>query len=198
MGIGYQFLPNAAVGIASGMAHPCFGSTIAMRRSTLAAIGGFDAFALYLADDFEIGRAARAKGLALAYPALCVRHNSTETSLAELAGHELRWARTIRIIDPAGHWGSFITHALPLGLIGAVFLGFSPAACVGLAGLLAARLFLKARIDHIVGSSAGPAWMLPARDVLSFGLFIASLFGNAVHWRGSRLRVGKSGAMSQS
>lgn len=198
MGVSYHFLPNAAVGIAGGMAHPCFGSTIALTRETLAAVGGFEAFADLLADDYEIGRAVRARAMSIAYPPLTVIHGSTETSLAALAAHELRWARTIRVIDPAGHWGSLVTHALPLGLIGAGLLGFSPAACVVLAGLLAARLFLKARIDHIVGERAGPAWLLPVRDVLSFGLFIASLFGNAVEWRGNRLRVGKSGTMAQS
>lgn len=198
MGISYQFLPNAAVGIATGMAHPCFGSTIALTRATLAAVGGFETFVDLLADDYEIGRAVRATGKAIAYPPLTVIHGSTEISLTELVSHELRWARTIRVIDPAGHWGSFITHALPLGLIGATFLGFSPASLVVLAAAIAARLFLKARIDHIVGSSAGPLWLMPVRDVLLFGLFIASLFGTVVDWRGSRLRVGRSGAMSQS
>lgn len=198
MGISYHFLPNVLVGIASGLAHPCFGSTVALRRETLRAIGGFQVFSSLLADDFMIGRAVRATGLTLAYPALTVSHGCAEASLGDLVGHELRWARTIRVIDPAGHWGSLITHALPIGLIGAALLGFSPASCAVLTILLSARLFLKARIDRIVGSSAGPFWLLPVRDVLSFGLFIASLAGNTVQWGGKRHRVAKSGAMSLS
>ena len=106
MAISYHFLPNAALGIASGLAHPCFGSTIALSRETLGAIGGFEAFADYLADDYEIGRAVRAAGKSIAYPPLTVQHGSTETRFGALAAHELRWARTIRVIDPAGHWGS--------------------------------------------------------------------------------------------
>lgn len=198
MGVSYHFLPNACVGIASGMAHPSFGSTIALTRATLAGIGGFIAFADYLADDYEIGRAVRAKGLRIAYPPLTVSHGLSETRVAELVRHELRWARTIRVIDPMGHWGSFITHALPLALIGAGFLGFSPVSYMVLTAVLASRLSLKARIDHIVGQRTGPALLLPARDMLSFGLFIVSLFGTRVEWRGNRLRVKKSGAMSQS
>jgi ceramide glucosyltransferase len=198
MGVSYQFLANASVGIGLGMAHPCFGSTIALSRATLTQIGGFQAFADRLADDYEIGRAVRDTGQALTYPPLTVAHGNTETSLGALIAHELRWARTIRVIDPAGHWGSFITHALPLGLIGAAFTDFTPMACAVLGAILLARLFLKVRMDHIVGASAGPGWLLPVRDVLSFGLFIASLFGRRVEWRGTRLRVGKGGAMSQS
>ncbi len=197
-GLSYQFLPNAALGIGAGLAHPAMGSTIALTRQTLASIGGFEALADYLADDFEIGRAVRAKGRTIAYPPLTVSHFMSERSADAVLRHELRWARTVRTIDPAGHWGSFITHALPLGLIGALLLGFTPASYAVLAAILVARLSLKARIDHIVGVAAGPAWLLPLRDMLSFGIYLASLFGRRVEWRGSRLTVDRSGAMSQS
>src|SRR6202163_2255739 len=51
MGIDYHFLPNVLVGLSLDLARPCFGSTIAIRRETLAAIGGFEAFLDYIADD---------------------------------------------------------------------------------------------------------------------------------------------------
>lgn len=197
MGVSYHFLPNAVTGIASGLAHPCFGSTIALRRQTLAGIGGFEAFADVLADDYEIGRAVRSQGLAIAYPRFTVAHFCGEASSSELWHHELRWARTIRLIDPAGHWGSVITHPIPMGLIGATVLRFSPAACVVLAIILLARLFLKARIDHIVGCNAGPLWLVPVRDVLSFGVFVVSLFGARVRWADERLRVTGKGRLSR-
>ena len=62
---------------------------------------------------------------------------------------------------------------------------------------LAARLFLKCRIDGIFGTHAGPFWLLPVRDLLSFAVFVMSLFGETVHWRGSRFSVEPSGALSQ-
>ena len=196
MAVSYNFLPNAAAGIGFGLAAPCFGSTMALSRETLNRIGGFERFANLLADDYEIGRAVRMQGARVAYPPLILHHFSNETGFGELVAHELRWARTIRTIDPRGHWGSFVTHALPLGLIGASLAGFTPTVIAGFTTILAARLFLKARIDHIVGLKAGPAWALPLRDVLSFALFLGSLSGSAVRWRGARLRVGRDGAMS--
>jgi ceramide glucosyltransferase len=196
MGISYQFLPSAVFGVATGLAHPCFGSTIALRRETLAAIGGFEAFRDTLADDYAVGSAVRGVGLRLAYAALLVRHICTERSFAELWRHELRWARTIRTVDPLGHFGSAVTHALPLALIAAGLAGFSLATLLVLATVLTARLFLKSRIDHIAKVRAGPAWLLPLRDVLSFGVFLASLVGRRVEWRAQQLRIGEHGVIS--
>ena len=63
MGTSYDFLPNVVLGISLGLAAPCMGSTIALTRNVLDEIGGFAAFADYLADDYEIGRAVRGAGL---------------------------------------------------------------------------------------------------------------------------------------
>jgi ceramide glucosyltransferase len=196
MGINYQFLPNAVLGAATGLAHPCFGSTIALRRRTLEEIGGFPAFRDRLADDFEIGRAVRRRGYRLAYPSILVSHRCAEQSFRELWAHELRWARTIRIVDPLGHWGSMLTYPLPWSLMAAALLGFSSASLACVATVVAARLFLKARMDHIAGSAAGPAWLLPVRDLLSFAVFVASLFGGTVEWKARRLSIGRRGAIS--
>src|SRR5205823_5721796 len=125
------------MGAAMGLASPCFGSTIALRRSTLEAIGGFEAFGDRLADDNEIGKAIRAKGLAVALPPIAVSHTCTETTLGALLLHELRWARTIRLVDPKGYAGSLITYQLPLAILSAICLAFSMPALAGLAAALA-------------------------------------------------------------
>ena len=65
MGTSYTFLPNAVLGTSLGLAAPCFGSTIALKRETLDEVGGFAAFADQLADDYEMGRAVRGTGLYL-------------------------------------------------------------------------------------------------------------------------------------
>jgi ceramide glucosyltransferase len=198
MGTSYEFLPNVIVGTSLGLAQPCMGSTIALTRTVLDEIGGFAAFADYLADDYEIGRAVREKGYATAIPALGVSHAAVERSSSELWHHELRWTRTIRMVSPLGHLGSVVTLAVPLALISAALLGFTQPALAMLGLALAARLFLKFRIDNIFGAYSGPVWLLPVRDVLSFAVFVTSLFGETVHWRGSRFSIEATGAMSQS
>ncbi len=198
MGTSYEFLPNALTGIALGLAEPCMGSTIAFTRATLTRIGGFAAFANHLADDYEMGRAVRGLGLRLAIPAIGVSHSASDASARELVRHELRWSRTIRRINPAGHAGSFITFAVPLALMAAILLGFRPFGLAVLGIALGARLFLKYRIDSIFATHAGPAWLLPFRDILSFVVFVASMFGETVHWRGARLEVAPDGVILPS
>jgi ceramide glucosyltransferase len=197
MGTSYDFLPNVVVATSLDLADPCMGSTIALTRQTLDDIGGFVAFADYLADDYEIGRAVREKGMALVIPAIGVAHTSSEASLKELLRHELRWTRTIRMVNPIGHLGSVVTFGFPISLIAAILLGFNAAGLVVMALTLAARLFLKRRIDGIFGTSAGPFWVLPVRDLLSFSVFVMSQFGETVYWRGSRFSVETSGALTQ-
>ena len=197
MGTSYDFLPNAVVGTSLGLASPCMGSTIALKRETLDEVGGFAAFADQLADDYEMGRAVRAQGYTLAIPAMGVSHTTSDNSLSQLFHHELRWNRTIRMVNPMGHLGSIITHGFAFALMAAVLLDFNTASLAVMAITLSSRLFLKLRIDGLFGTYAGPNWLVPLRDLLSFVVFVISLFGETVHWRGSDFAVEPSGAMSQ-
>ena len=197
MSTSYTFLPNAVLGASLGLAAPCFGSTIALRRETLDEVGGFAAFADQLADDYEMGRAVRAQGYTMAIPAMGVGHTAAENSASDLLRHELRWTRTIRMVNPGGHLGSFITHGFVFALMSAALLDFNTVSLAVVALTLAARLFLKSRIDGLFGTYAGPYWLMPLRDLLSFAVFVTSLFGETVHWRGTHFAVEPSGAMSQ-
>ena len=198
MAISYSFLPNAVLGKSIGMAQPCFGSTIALTRTTLDKIGGFEALADHLADDFEIGRRVRATGARIATPPMTVTHLCDEADLPSLWQHELRWARTVRRIDPAGYGGSFITYPLPLAMIAAALMGFTPAGLALVGTILLLRIACKLCIDAATEARAGPWWLIPARDVLSFAVFIASFAGNTVNWQGHRFRVGRDGRLTAS
>jgi ceramide glucosyltransferase len=195
MGIDYHFLPGVLVGLRLGLAQPCFGSTIALRRETLAAIGGFAAFARFLADDYAIGQAVRAKGMKVAIPSQVVAHSCSERSAADLLRHELRWARTTRALSPLGYAGSIVTHALPWALLGSAFTGFAPVGLTAIFVALAVRLVLQLQVDHTLHVPRNRWWLGPVRDVLAFGIHLASYFVNVVGWRGRRFRVLADGTL---
>jgi ceramide glucosyltransferase len=196
MGINQHFLPDVLFALRHGFASPCFGSTIALKRSVLDEIGGLQAFADRLADDYEIGRAVRSRGYRLAVPPLIVSHSCAEITLQQLFRHELRWARTIRLVNPSGFAGSLVTHAIPLSLIGCALLAFAPLSLGILAFAIAARAWLAVHINARFGTG-DPIWLVPARDLLSFVIFIAALFAGRVDWRGARFQVSSAGAIAQ-
>lgn len=191
-----HFLPSVLVGIALGLAKPCFGSTIALRRSTLERIGGFEAFANTLADDYAMGDAVRRIGLKVEIAPFTVGHTFSEASFRELLAHELRWARTIRLVDPAGYAGSIVTHPLPFALAALPLSGFSAIAWMILAGTLACRLFVPIQVERLPGGGKSSLWLSPLRDVLSFAVFIASFVPGAVNWRGRRYSVDSDGTVT--
>lgn len=198
MGIDYQFLPNGVFAVAAGVALPCFGSTIGFKKSVLQEVGGFEAFQDRLADDYEIGRAIRSRGYKLAYPPIILSHSCPEATMRDLFEHELRWSRTIRSIDGAGHAGSIMTHTLPLALLGALLLGFSTPAIAGLAAAATARLMQKWQMDRLLGRRGPSLWLLPGRDMLSFAVFVGAFFKKNVDWRGLRYQVKPSGVLTRS
>jgi ceramide glucosyltransferase len=197
LGLTTQFLPSVVVGLALGMAHPCMGSTIALRREVLAAIGGFEAFADLLADDYAIGRAVRAAGYRSAVPPMIVSHACAESSLRGLVAHELRWARTVRSLDPAGFAGSGVTHAVVLALIGVALTGAAPASLLVLVLAAAARIWMVRQAEMRTESPSSAWWLIVLRDVLAFAVFVSSFFVRAVDWRGTRFRLDDRGGLSE-
>jgi len=193
--INHHFLPSVLVGIEFGLARPCFGSTIALRADTLALIGGFEAFVEQLADDYAIGEAVRDAGLKVVMSPYVVTHVCSDRRAIDLVQHELRWARTIRLLDPAGFVGAGVTHALPLAVLGAGLSGFAPAGLVMVASALACRLILQMHIDDALAVRDNRFWWGPIRDMLSFTIFIASFFGNVVTWRGQRYSLKEDGTL---
>jgi ceramide glucosyltransferase len=196
MDIAYRFMPSVAVACATGLGQPALGPTMALRREVLEGIGGFARFADVLADDYEMGRAVRALGLRGVVPRLVIIHCCAESTLGALVRHELRWTRTIYGIDWAGFMGSGITHSLPTALIAAVMTGGSGFGLALVGAALAARLGLAVWVDRIAGQSSGPKWLLPARDVLSFCIYLTTFFVNRVEWHGVRFKVAPDGKMA--
>ena len=195
MDVNYRFTPSVVIGMMLGIARPCLGPTMALRRGLLDEIGGFHRLSNLLADDYELGRAVRDRGYDVVFPPSLIEHVCPEASAREMLVHELRWARTVGLIEPLGYVGSAITHFLPLALIGSAFMGFTGWSLEVLVALLAIRLGLIVHLSRMIGSDRPALWLAPFRDLLSFGVFITAFLGDRVEWRGTRLRVKRDGAV---
>jgi ceramide glucosyltransferase len=193
--INARFAANVVVGQALG-AHPVLGPTMAVRAATLQAAGGFEGLKDVLADDFELGRMVRGQGLSIACPPLLIDHVFPERTLGELWRHELRWARTIRLLNPGGYIGSVVTYSLPLGITGVLLTGLSAWAVEVLAVVALMRMLECWEQCRALKADKSAIWLFPLRDLLAFAVFLAAFFGDGVEWRGNRLRVKADGAMA--
>jgi ceramide glucosyltransferase len=195
LGINAHFLPNVVVGLGLHMAQPCFGSTIALKRDALVEIGGFVRVADCLADDYALGAALRARGYGIAVSPLTIGHMCGDISALDLWQHELRWARTIRSLDPAGYAGSIVTHPFPLALIAAT-AGTATMPALGLCAVaFACRLALVRQAERAFRLPRQSAWLVPVRDVLSFAVFVSSLTGQSAQWKGQHYRFAAGGTL---
>ena len=200
LGINAHFLPSVVFGLGLGLAHPCFGSTIAFRRKALLEIGGFIGIANCLADDYAIGARLRARGYKISVLPVSVGHVCGEASARELWHHEVRWARTVRTIDPVGYMGLILTHAFPLALVAALAgicaESLGPAIAAGLSVTsFGCRAALLRQVERAFGLPSQSYWLLPLRDLLSFAVFVSSVVGRNAKWKGRGYRFVSGGTL---
>jgi ceramide glucosyltransferase len=196
MQINFGFLPSALVAESLGLGGGCFGATIALHRKTLERIGGFARLRDELADDHRIGDEVRALGHSIVLSPYIVEARVFEPSLADLWRHELRWARTVRAMAPAGFAGSVLAHPVVIAAFGAAAAGFGLTAGIFLVISCLLRWATARVIADALGLPRAKSWLLPVRDALSFAVFVASFFGRTVFWRDQVFQIEASGRMT--
>jgi ceramide glucosyltransferase len=172
------------------------GSTLAFRRAELEKIGGFTSFVDYLADDYELGKRIAGLGLTVKLSEVVVETYLPSYGLRDFLAHQLRWARGVRDARAGGYVGLVFTFGLPWALLAlAASGGASWAGCA-----LAVTALLRFAVALVVGRSVlndrqilKQAWLIPLRDLVAVVVWIASLGGHTVTWRGDRfwLKDGK-------
>jgi ceramide glucosyltransferase len=190
LGVSTDFAPSALVARLVGVDEFAMGSTLAFRRADLKRIGGFEAIAPYLADDYQLGHRIHALGLKCVLSDVVV---STRLSggWLEVWGHQVRWARTIRVSKFGGYLGLPFTFATLWALVAAAFGGWRPALA-----LLAVRMLMAIEAGWFVLRSRDVLrlfYLIPLRDLVGAAVWIAGLFGSSVEWRGLRLKLDREG-----
>jgi ceramide glucosyltransferase len=186
------FAPSVRLAHAFGSTRFAFGSTIALRRETLEAIGGFEALRDTLADDFWIGELSRRLGLRTLLSSLVVGTRVNETDVHSLWRHEMRWLRTIRAISPLGFTMSFVCFTWPALLLGLLLAPTGFNAMLALLGGAARVLrYGVSWRDTARSSRWRDIWLTPFRDGLLLLEWAGALLRWQVHWRGQVLHARK-------
>ncbi|MFZ0683118.1 MAG: bacteriohopanetetrol glucosamine biosynthesis glycosyltransferase HpnI [Candidatus Cybelea sp.] len=183
-----QFIPSVLVNRLFGATRHCLGPTNAIRAEVLAAVGGFEALAPHLADDFMLGKFVAAQGLRVVISRYVVRTIVSDSSLAALWNHELRWHRTIRGVQPLGYAGMFLTYPVPLALL-AFLLAPQLESAVALFVAAIARVALHHVSGRALRVAPAPAWLILPCDLFGIAVWAWGLTGRAVRWRDAVLHM---------
>jgi len=191
LGIATEFAPSVLVARLLGVAEFALGSTMALRAETLREIGGFEAVAGYLADDYQLGSHISRRGYHIQFAPPVVETNLGAASWKDVWQHQVRWSRTIRVSRPSGYFGYAVTHATLWALV-AFAAGQWKAGILALALRWTAGVWIGAGVlrDR---NTLRACWLIPLRDLLGFAVWLAGLAGNTVDWRGQRLRLQPDG-----
>jgi ceramide glucosyltransferase len=195
LGISTDFCPSvlAARQIEGGIRFG-LGSTLAFRRSELEKIGGFASFVDYLADDYELGKRLSGLGLTVKLSAVVVETYLPSYSPGGFFSHQLRWARGVRDARAGGYVGLVFTFGLLWALLAVVASGGAMWAFIALALALLLRLAVALTVGWSILQDRQVlkyAWLIPLRDLVAVAVWIVSLGGRTVTWRGDRFSLKK-------
>ena len=175
------------------------GASVATTKTWLAKIGGYDALANVLADDYEIGnRVAKAGGRVM------VSREVVETMYAAMPfgkfwEHQIRWSRTVRLCRPASYVGLLFTHGLPWAIVGTM----ASRSLFGASAFLLAYVVLRLGLAWTVGvwglhdeTARRKWWLVPFRDAVHFAVWLGSFFSNRITWGELEFRLSANGEMA--
>jgi ceramide glucosyltransferase len=205
MYINEWFVPSVLLAWFFGHRQYSSGQTLCMTRDTLQAIGGLEAIANHIADDYRLGQLIRRLGKRIVLSGYEVEVEHHEPTAGALVSHELRWMRTLHVVSPKSFRWMFLSFGVPVACVGLLFTLMGSVA-LGPAWLLlgitvAARLALyfvhrlRPHRSGQAGSLFADLWLTPARDLLLCWTWLRSFSASSIIWRGSEFIVDAHGVM---
>jgi len=182
------FAPSVRVASTFGGTYFGFGATIALRATSLTAIGGFEAIRNRLADDYWLGKLTRDCGLRTVLSDVCVATDVIEPTLATLWSRERRWMKTIRALNPVGFAFTFVTFTFPMLLAGLVLAPTHWNLLIAAIGGVA-RVAQHRRAPAPGLPAPGNARLAPLRDGLLFLTWLSAFVGSTARWREQTVQV---------
>jgi ceramide glucosyltransferase len=177
------------------------GPTIALRKDSLARIGGYAAVREYLSNDFVVGNFIHKAGFDVVLSSEVVDHVSPKMSFRRMWERQLRWAMGTRYSRPMGHIGTGLTFAVPYGLLGFLAASLLGYPSLGVA-LFAAALLNRMAQCWIIGwwTARDPVArrtfvLYPLRDLHGFIVWCASYMGKRSLWRDNNYVLLKGGRL---
>ena len=176
------------------------GSTLAFRRGDVQRIGGFESFADYLADDYELGRRIADLGLKVELSDVVVETVLPPYSMRNFLQHQLRWSRAIRDARARGYIGLIFTFGIMWSVVTVISANGARWSWELFASVTFLRLLVALVIGRVVLADRQllrDLWLIPLRDLTAVAVWIASFAGHTVSWRGDNFHL-RNGKLSRA
>ncbi|HEY6946855.1 MAG TPA: bacteriohopanetetrol glucosamine biosynthesis glycosyltransferase HpnI [Candidatus Acidoferrum sp.] len=161
------------------------GASIATTKAWVRKMGGFEAIANTLADDYELGLRIANSGGEIVLSQRPVWTMYPAQTFRGFWEHQLRWARTVRSCRPLEYWGLLFTQGLPWTVLAALL---APSGWIA-GAFLAAYFVLRLAMAWTVGIwGVGDdvlrrnLWLVPVRDATYFVVWLASFASSRIRW----------------
>jgi ceramide glucosyltransferase len=173
------------------------GAVMATRRRQIQELGGFEALANCLADDYQLGYRIARHGHRIALSTIVVECWSEPMSWDAVWKHQLRWARTIRVCQPLPYFFSVLSNPTFWPLLWLIANPIRPVLALSL-GCWVLRMWiawdLQRRLTQ-TWASGWCAWVALAKDLLQVAIWLLAFLGNRIEWRGERMRLRRDGTL---
>jgi ceramide glucosyltransferase len=157
-------------------------------------IGGFISVVDHLADDYELGERIAALGLKVELSDVVVETFLPAYRFKDFFAHQIRWSRGMRDVRSGGYLGLVSTFGIAWALLALAASKGSAWSWVALAFTLLLRLTVATTVGVRVlrdQQLLKDAWLIPLRDLIAVAVWVVSLGGDTVTWRGERFRLSK-------
>ncbi|HMJ64378.1 MAG TPA: glycosyltransferase, partial [Candidatus Binatia bacterium] len=174
------------------------GAAMITTQAKLREIGAFDSLVEYLADDYQLGNRIAKTGAEIVISPVVVESLSAPMTAKEVWQHQLRWARTIRVCQPAAYFFSILNNLTFWSLCW--FLSNPPMMAVNVpffGACLIVRIITGSTIEDKMTKSYDWSTFAMAifSDLVRPIVWALSFLGNTVVWRGQKFRVLRGGKL---
>jgi ceramide glucosyltransferase len=193
-----DFMTNVVFAHVSGASKFCLGASAALRRSTLDEIGGLEALADYLVEDYEMGRRIWESGKKIAVVPYIVDTMVDLKSPSHWWNHQVYWDQNTRSARPSAFFYTVTIRSIPFALLYAPFRGLAPhalAICVGAIFLRLATTAIILRRGFGDFEGLKSLWLLPFRDVASLVSWLLAFTRKTTVWRGNKFVLTRDGRL---
>ncbi len=193
-----DFIPSVIFAYLTGASGFCLGSSMALRRESLDAIGGFEPYASYLAEDYEMGKSLSALGKKMVLAPYFVDTVVDLENFLQWWNFQVCWDQKTRAARPGGFLATLLLRSIPFAVLLAFIRWADPLGWIILAAALSVRLstaWALMRWGMNDTEAARSLLLLPLRDLACLVSWFFAFAKKTVIWRDREFKLTLGGRL---